>query len=334
MTALTIGVVGAGDIARRAHLPVLAHLPDVRVTWIADSRLERARTLGDAYGIAAVKAAGPADLPACDVALLAIPVDARTPYLEHFAALGTAVFCEKPFALSAVEHARLVDLFQPHALACGYMRRYFRWAVLLRRLVADRPLGPLRSIEIGEGGRSKGSGSDASFLDDPRLGASRGVLADLGSHGIDLAVHLSDARSFSVESCVRTLDGAVDRQVTADILLGTESQPQNGVELRFCVSWLERQTNQIRLRFDHALVWSELGVSGTVYMGDPGDPRTCIALNGPDRGATTYNQAFYLEWQAFIAGLLARRESSISARSALLTTSIVESLLNTGVAAR
>ena len=106
MTPLAIGVVGAGEITRRSHLPVLVNLPDVRIAWIYDHLPERAQALAGAYGLPAIHSLAPHELPACDVALLAIPVGARCDYLQHFSRRGTAVLCEKPFAMSAAEHRR------------------------------------------------------------------------------------------------------------------------------------------------------------------------------------------------------------------------------------
>jgi predicted dehydrogenase len=229
--------------------------------------------------------------------------------------------------MTAAEHIRVLGLFAPHTLVCGFMRRFFRNTMLLRRIVSQEIFGPLLQIDIGEGDRSKGSGVDASFLDDPRLGASRGVLADLGSHSIDLAIHLSGATAFDVQTCSRILDGSVDRKVSAAVKLNRESAQRPSVDLNYGVSWLDRQTNQIRLRFPHTCLWSELAVTGDVYIGDPATPRERITLTSAMPGATTYNQAFYLEWRDFLDNLRVRRESLISARSALLTTSLVESLL-------
>jgi predicted dehydrogenase len=328
MQPLSIGIVGAGAITRKSHLPVLMNIPDVTVAWIHDARSESAKVIADAYGIQSVSSIALQKLPACDVALLAIPVDVRGEYLRHFAARGTAVFCEKPFAVNAAEHAAVLANFAPHALGAGYMRRMFRSAMLLRRIVADGMFGSLRRIDIGEGNRSKGSGADASFLDDPRLGASRGVLTDLGSHSVDLALHVSGARGFDVRSCTRVMDGAVDRKVTAKLRLhGVAADPAASVDMHYGVSWLDRQDNKIRLTFDRATVWSALGPSSEVYAGDPARPRDAISLACEAIGATTYNQAFYLEWLHFLEGVRVNKESLVSAHSALLTTSLVEALL-------
>lgn len=325
---LSIGIVGAGEVVRRAHLPVLANLPDVRPIWICDSRFERAQSIGKPYGIPAVRSLPLSDLPKCDVALLATPVDARRDYLWHFAQAGTAVLCEKPFAMTAQEHRDILLRFPPHALGCGLMRRFYRSTALLQHMIASRLLGPPRKIQIGEGNRSKGSGADSSFLDDSRMGgASRGVLMDLGSHSLDLALFVCGVERFEITSSVKELDGAVDRKVTACATLHRSTEPSDSVELEYAVSWLDRQTNQIRLHFEHATVWSELAVAGNVFLGDPDRPGDSILLTSPLSGATTFNQAFYLEWSSFLDGVREQRESIVSARSALLTTAIAEQLL-------
>jgi predicted dehydrogenase len=328
---LSIGIVGAGAITRKSHLPVLMNTPDIKVVWIFDRRPQVARALADAYGLRQVDAADADRLPPCDAALLAIPVAARAPYLRAFAERGTAVLCEKPFAMNAAEHSVILGQFEPHALGAGFMRRLFGSSLLLRRIVQEGMFGPLHRVDVSEGGRSKGSGADASFLDDPRLGAARGVLTDLGSHSVDLALFVSAASGFEVISCDREMDGTVDRKVTAKMRLNgsafTNGLPMN---MSYTVSWLDRQDNCIRLQFAHATVWSGLGPASKVYVGDPADPRSAMTLESQAVGAATYNQAFYLEWRHFLDGLRSRSESLVSGRSALLTTSVVEALLTCG----
>jgi predicted dehydrogenase len=327
---LSVGIIGAGEISRKSHLPVLVNTPDVEVAWIYDRRPASAQTLAHAYGLRALHSLSPQQLPACDVVLLAIPVDARSEYLEHFGASGGAALCEKPFALSSIEHRRLIGRFAPYALSAGFMRRFFRSTMLLRQVVADGIFGPLIKIEISEGSRSKGSGVDSSFLDDPQLGASRGVLTDLGSHSIDLALYVAAATDFEVLSSAKVMDGVIDRKVIAAVRLHSATSGSMPIELNYCVSWLDRQDNRIQLTFEYTKVWSGLDPHADVFAGDPAFHEEAIRLAPQAPGATTYSQAFYLEWKDFLAGLRAKRESITSARSALLTTSLVEALLAAG----
>lgn len=332
MNTVSVGIVGAGEITRKFHLPVLANMEDVTIPWIYDLRPEPALALAQSYGLPGLHSLTPEGLPRCDVILLAIPVDARGPYLDYMCLQGIAALCEKPFAMSGAEHRNLTGRFAPHALGAGFMRRFFASTLLLRQIVSDGIFGDLRKIDISEGNRSKGSGVDSSFLDDPRLGRSRGVLADLGSHSIDLALHISGASGFEVRSCETVLDGAIDRKVTAAVSLHRGSAKSAPVELSYGVSWLDAQENRILLTFEHARVWSSLLPSAEVFVGDPCAPQKALRLAAQAQGAMNYNQAFYLEWRDFLAGFSDKKESTISARRAILTTSLVEALLAAGEA--
>jgi hypothetical protein len=144
-----------------------------------------------------------------------------------------------------------------------------------------------------------------------------------------MALFASSADAFEAQSCSRIMDGAVDRKVTARInLYGPAQEPGRPTQLNYRVSWLDRQDNLIKLTFPHATVWSALGPAAEVYVGDPGRMRDAVCLSSEAIGATTYNQAFFLEWQHFLEGIRIREESLISARSALLTTALVEALLS------
>jgi hypothetical protein len=126
------------------------------------------------------------------------------------------------------------------------------------------------------------------------------------------------------------MDGAIDRKVTAAVRLHSPANESVPVELSYKVSWLDRQDNRIQLIFQHTKVWSGLAPHAEVFVGSPESPEDAIRLSPQAPGATTYNQAFYLEWKDFLASFRAERESITSARSTLLTTSLVEALLAAG----
>jgi predicted dehydrogenase len=327
MGTFSVGVVGAGDIARKVHLPVLLSMPNVRVQWVYDANPSRAREVARAYGLAAVDVCKPADLPPCDVALLAIPVGSRSAYYDVFSHSGTAVFAEKPFAVSADEHQALVARFEPHRLACGYMRRFYSSTQLLRDLVRSAPFGPLHHMRIAEGNRSTGSRVDQSYIDDSRQSSFGGILSELGCHSLDVALFVTGARGYETQSCDFVFDGHVDRKITAQIRF-TDSRyaPTDTVSLDYCVSWLDRQANRIVLEFEKCAVWAEINPGSDVYMGDPDNASAGTRLVPRTRAATTTNQAFYLQWRSFLDGLSNEVESEISARSALFGTGLIENL--------
>jgi predicted dehydrogenase len=152
----------------------------------------------------------------------------------------------------------------------------------------------------------------------------------LGSHSIDLAVHLTQGRDFRVRACELVLDGGIDRRASASVDLLTGAEGAAAVELEYCVSWLDPQPNRLELEFERATVFCGLGPASEVFVGDPRRPAHAFRIVAPVRGASTANQAFYLEWRNFLDGLAAREESLISARSAFLTTALVEALHDRG----
>jgi len=331
MRTLSVGVIGAGDIARKVHLPVLLSTPNVQVPWIYDSSVERTRSVAKAYGLRAVDPCSPQELPACDVALLAIPVGARGAYYDTFAARGTAVFAEKPFAVSSAEHRALTERFAPWRLGCGFMRRFYSSSQLLRHLVSTAPFGRLVRIKISEGARTTGSRVDRSYFDDSSQSLQGGILSELGCHSLDLALFISGARSFQIQNCEFAFDGAVDRKISATIQL-TESDHLSdaGLTLDYCVSWLDRQTNTMIFEFENCTVWTEIHPGGQVRMGSSEQASAGTLLTPAAQAASTVNQAFFLQWRAFFEGLQADTESEVSARSALLGTALIEQLYARG----
>jgi predicted dehydrogenase len=272
---LSVGVIGAGDIARKVHLPVLLIMPDVQVTWVFDSNLDRTCTVAKANGLRAVDPCSPAELPPCDVALIAIPVRVRGACCDTFSARETAVLAEKRFAVSAVEHLAISERFEPHRLARGYMRRFYSSTRPLRDLVRTRPFGRPVRMKISEWNRTTGSHVDRSYLDDSRQSALGGILSELGCHSLDVALFITGARAFDAQACELVFDGAVDRKISATIRLAeSEYLPDSGLCLDYCVSWLDRQTNTMTLEFENYTVWSEIRPGGEVRTGDVSRPST------------------------------------------------------------
>jgi predicted dehydrogenase len=319
---MKIGIVGAGDITRKVHLPVLQGMNDVRVEWLFDKDPTRAASMASAYSVRSIPRFEREEMRAVDVVLLAIPVDFRRSYLEALAENGVAAFCEKPFALTHQEHLDLMRLFEPSRLGCSYMRRFNSSVFLLQKILQAGWFGPLRAVRYREGARSKGSGSDSSFLDDPTLGRSRGVLVDLGSHGVDLVLYLLQARSFEVKASEMIFDGPVDRRASASIELRVDRHGM--VPFEFCVSWLDRQPNLLELEFERACVWCSPNPGAEVFVGPPGNQSNSIRLIDDTPGARTVNQAYFLEWKAFTDGMKGRYESAVSAASAAMATELVE----------
>lgn len=322
----SVGIVGAGAITRSVHLPVLKNTPAARIAWVADLNADAARDVASMFGVPHANIADPLALPACDIALLAVPIHARERYLHYFAGARTAVLAEKPFAISTAEHEAHADLFRGIPIACGYMRRSYAVVRALRRMVRSRWFGELRSIRYREGARTTRTEAGSSTLDlGHRLGG--GALRDVGCHGIDVVGFISGARDFSVHECRIEWDGATDRHVEAAFsLLATENEVACGCTVDYTISWLLEQPNTIELHFDRASVRAGTRPDGRIHIASRFDFSDAIAMDLAEPGARTAYQAFFLQWQAVLDALRDGTESEYSARNSLWSTRLIEAL--------
>lgn len=333
MKVFNVGVVGAGAIARNVHLPVLLNMPNVRVAWLTDANPATAAAMSKSFGVPRVDLPpSPADLPAADVVLLTTPVGVRMPYYQALAARGSAVFAEKPFAITSADHARSAALFPPSHVACGYMRRTFESSQLFRDAIASQWFGPLQRIRVCEGARTARTGVDVSHYDNAKA-AGGGVLMTLGTHAIDMAFYITQAIRFEILSRDIVYDGEIDRKVSTLMRLsGSPVLPESGIVLDFTVSWIDRQDNVFELQFPTIKLATGVAPTAPVSMRDLTTDRPLTTLIPPRRGATTAYQAFYTEWEWFLRDLEQGRVSPMSAASAAITTQAIESLYSRSTA--
>jgi len=323
---LSVGIVGAGEIVSRIHLPVLSACEGIRISYVADKNPELARSVAGSYKLAPVSVADNLDeLPQTDVVLLAVPVTARLPYYELFAKRGTSVLAEKPLAAGVSEAERICGLYHEYSLACGFQRRSYASVALARLLVAENWFGPLRSMSISEGALTTRTGADSRFYDDATSGG--GVLMDLGCHSLDVAMYVTDATEAIPVNQRFVFDGGVDREINARLTLRTA---HGTCDLDYLVTWLRPAKNTIELRFENCTVELSCRPSQNIEIHGVQNGRDLASLAMKRAGAATMYQAFYLEWTAFLDGVRSRQASKFNARSCLPTIRTVEALYRAG----
>jgi len=324
---LSVGIVGAGEIVSRIHLPVLSACEGIGIEYVADKNPEAARSLASSYKLTPITVPNDLDhLPQTDVVLLAVPVTARLPYYEMFARRGTCVLAEKPLAVCVADAEHLCNLYPAYSLACGFQRRAYSAVVLARLLVAENWFGPLRSMSVSEGALTTKTGADSRFYDDAVSGGG-GVLMDLGCHSLDMAMYISNATEAIPTERRFIYDGGVDREVQARLVLRSAKV---SCDLDYLVTWLRPAKNAIELRFENCTVVlpcrpaQELEIRGTQ------NARASPFLIMKQAGAATVYQAFYMEWMAFLDGVRSRQASKFNARSCLATIRAIEALYRAG----
>jgi virulence factor len=119
-------MIGLGDIAEKAYLPVLAAQPalDLHLCTRNTARLDR---LGDTYRIAARSAQVDEVIKAgVDAAFVHAATDAHPEIVEPLLSAGIHVYVDKPIAYTLAESERLVRLAKAEgrSLMVGFNRRY------------------------------------------------------------------------------------------------------------------------------------------------------------------------------------------------------------------
>ena len=136
---LRVGVIGLGDIAQKAYLPVLTARPDLELHLLTRDRAKLDR-IGDAYRIPHRYTQLDALLDAGVVAaFLHAATSAHPPLVERLLDAGRHVYVDKPLVTCYADAERLVRLAQRHkcSLMVGFNRRYAPAYAVLRALPRD-----------------------------------------------------------------------------------------------------------------------------------------------------------------------------------------------------
>ncbi len=132
-----------------------------------------------------------------DAALVCTPDDAKLSIVKHLLSAGKHVLVEKPLLASNLDHLKeLRDLACAKKVACytAYNHRFEPHLVRVRELLSKDLLGPLHLVKFFYGNGTARDVRQSTWRD-----RGAGVLADLGSHLLDLALFLFDKKDLKLE---------------------------------------------------------------------------------------------------------------------------------------
>jgi predicted dehydrogenase len=190
-----VGVIGAGRIAGFVHVPSLRLCPDLcEVAAVASRTPEGARAFAARWGIPTVHRSWEELLadPRVDAVVVCPPSGLTYTVARAAIAAGKHVLCEKPLGLDAAQARELQEAAERAGIVhmVAFTFRFVPALRFLKRLVAEGHFQEIRQWRL------------AFFTDlmlDPtqpvawrnqRSQAGAGILADMGSHGIDFARYL------------------------------------------------------------------------------------------------------------------------------------------------
>ncbi len=190
-----VGIIGAGRIAGFVHVPSLRLCPEAcEVAAVASGREATAKAFAQRWGVPRVHPDWPALLadPELDAVVICTPSGLTAEVAGAALAAGKHVLCEKPLALRYPEARRLADA----ARAAGVVHMVaftFRFVPALRylkRLVDEGHFGEVRHWRLSYFTDVMLDPSAPVAWRNQRTHAGAGILADMGSHGIDFARYL------------------------------------------------------------------------------------------------------------------------------------------------
>jgi predicted dehydrogenase len=242
---LRVGLVGFGLAGSTFHAPLIAAVPELRLTSIVTANPKRVERAARSFPDALVLPDADALLAAADAHDLVVVASPNRFHVSYgVAALegGLHLVVDKPVAASSADARRLADAASTRGLvaAAFHNRRWDGDALTVRRLLDEQALGELLRFE-SRFERWRPDVDATRWRERPDPDNAGGVLFDLGSHLIDQALWLLGPPARVYGEIARRRPGA---QVDDDVFLALEHPGGTTVHL-----WMSHVTAQPGPRF-------------------------------------------------------------------------------------
>ncbi len=188
---LKIAVIGAGNIARNAHLPVYAERDDVEIVAICDWNLDRSREIAAKFNIPHAYTTVEETLekqPEIEAVDICVWNRSHAPVAIAAAKAGKHILCEKPMAWS-VEHAEQMKKAVDEAGVTFMVAVMTRYANESQVLKAEIDAGRLGDIYYAKTGYMRRRGTPIGWFTDTQKSGG-GPVIDIGIHCIDRTWYL------------------------------------------------------------------------------------------------------------------------------------------------
>jgi predicted dehydrogenase len=182
---ISVGIIGAGTIAGRGHIPGYLDQPDARLTAVCDVVGERASLVAEELGAGHVceDYRELLELDDVDAVSVCTPNKFHAPIAIAALRAGKHVLCEKPPAMSADEAQAMVDAAQANdrVLMICLNNRFQPEIQLLKQYIEDGELG---RVYYAKTGILRRRGSAGGWFSEKSISGG-GALIDIGVHCLD-----------------------------------------------------------------------------------------------------------------------------------------------------
>jgi predicted dehydrogenase len=188
---IRVGIVGASQQswAAAAHLPALAHLPELTVTAVATTRQDSAKAAADRFGVphAFANADELAAHPEVDLVVVSVKVPAHAAAIRSALEAGKHVYAEWPLGADLAEARALADAAAAAGVvhAVNLQAYHSPGARFAADLLAGGRIGPVQSVSMTAAGDPLGGGRiprSLAWSTDPAAGNN--LLTVMAGHAL------------------------------------------------------------------------------------------------------------------------------------------------------
>lgn len=194
--ALRVGLVGAGNLARWAHLPIIQNTPGTRLHAVHSASGARGKNYASRFGAAYTTTEYDQMLADPDIDMILIVSRNQHHASQALGALkaGKHVFIEKPMALTEDECRSLVEAVESSGklLTVGFNRRFAPDYVAIKRAVERRQSPVVINCRVNSPGIS-----GSYWMADPSIG---GAILGEACHFVDVFYWLLESEFTSVSA--------------------------------------------------------------------------------------------------------------------------------------
>jgi len=266
---MNIGVIGCGDIARKAYMKFIPNSPNVQVTACADIDADKASAFADEF---AIKALSVDELIAADEVDIVLNLTIPGVHAEvNMAALqaGKHAYCEKPLAVNLEEGIASMKLAQEKGLRIGCAPDTFFGGGIqtCRKLIDDGAIGrPVAAVAFMACPGHESWHPSPAFYYKP----GGGPMLDMGPYYLTALVNLIGPVA-RVSAATRTT--YPQRTITSKPLEGTVVDVDVTTHLSGSVDFACGAIGTLIMSFDtwaHHLPRIEIyGTEGSIVVPDP-----------------------------------------------------------------
>ena len=186
---MRVGIIGAGGIARYAHIRGFQAQEDAEVAALCDVKQDRLKQVAEEYQIPKTFTDWQDLLQEdLDAVTICLPNYLHSEVVVAAVEAGKNVLCEKPLAINAAEGKRMVEAARRAGkkLMVGFSRRFRQESQILKGFIDRGELGDIYYIKATNFRRRGIPGAGGWFTTKKLSGG--GVLIDIGVHNLDLAL--------------------------------------------------------------------------------------------------------------------------------------------------